>query len=434
MDKILILKFGESCFSDAEGFSRICGVLKEYQEQKLVIVVAALPDIINLLEDCAKKANTCTSYAHDVTIIHNKHIELIDALLKGSHQQKAQQFITDKFGHLEEILEDIEEYGLSDNKLDIVLSFGEVLSGYILNEYLLYMNFESEYLLGDRFLITDSRYNHALPIMNISVRKVRALFIPLLKLGHIPVVTGFIGRNREGHLTTLGTGGPEFTAALIAYCLKDENFDTKVIIWKHITGILTADPAIVPDAQTIKRLSYEEAKEIAIGTKTIHPKCIQPIQNREITLEIRNLSDIKSPHFTTITKESIAKEKIIGITYREEVAMISAISESTVEIPGVLAQIFSLMGENEINISMISQTSSEINTTFVVNAEDGESAQEILSKSEFFTDWFEIRVALVGMISVIGDGVNCPHNLERIFSALRWTHIKILAMSLASNG
>ncbi len=434
MQPIVIMKFGESCFSEAAKFQKILEILQMYKGSSLIMVVSSLPNVLELLEDCARKANTCTSYAHDIDLIKRQHLDLVNALLEDPMKGEVHEFLSDKFTHLEEVLADIEEYGLSDNKLDIVLSFGEILSGYILNHFLIFKKFESEYLLGDRFLITDSRYNNALPIMNISVRKVRSLFIPLLKLGHIPVVTGFIGRNKDGHLTTLGAGGTEFTAALIAYCLKDENYDTKVIIWKSIDGIFTTDPAILPAAQTLKQLSYAEAKEIAIGTRTIHPKCIQPIQNREIPLEIRNANNLASMKFTTIQKESLYPANVIGITYREEVAMISAISESTVEIPGVNAQIFAVMGKNEINISMISQTSSEINTMFVVNAADGETAKEVLSGSEFFKDWFEIHVAYVSMISVIGGGVNNPENLEKIFGALSQNAIDILALSQASNG
>ena len=434
MQQIIIMKFGSSCFREAATFQKILEILQKYKEDKIISVVSALPSILDLLEDCANKANTCSSYVHDINLIKRQHLDIINSLMDEPYNTKVQQFLSDKFTHLEEVLEDIEEYGLSDNKLDVVLSFGEILSGYILNQFLLANKIESEYLLGDRFLITDSRYNNALPIMNISIRKVRALFMPLLKLNHLPVCTGFIGRNKEGHLTTLGAGGTEFTAALISYCLKDENNETKVILWKDTDGILNANPQIIPSARTIKQLSYAEAKEIAIGTKAIHPKCIQPIQNREIPLEVRNATNLSSSNYTTIQKDSVYSNKIIGITYHEEVAMVSAISESTVEIPGVLAQIFNVMGENEINISMISQTSSEINTMFVVNTRDGETAKQVLTESDFFKEWFEIRVDYVGMISVIGSGVNDPKNLVKIFDALDRSNIEILALSQASDG
>ncbi|MHA1129293.1 MAG: aspartate kinase [Candidatus Helarchaeota archaeon] len=434
MPQIVVIKLGRACFQTVANFQKIEEILRIGQNNNLVLVVSALPEIAALLKDCAMKADTCSSYDHDLNMIKRRHLELVQSLMEDPYQSRVQQFFRDKFEYLEEILKDIEEYGLSDNKLDIVLSFGEILSSYILNQYLIARGFESEYLLGDRFLITDSRYNNALPIMNISVRKVRSLFLPLLKLGHIPVVTGFIGRNKEGHLTTLGAGGTDFTAALLAYCLKDEDHETKVIFWKETDGILNCDPQIVPSARTIPQLSYEEAKEFAIGTGALHPKCIQPIQNREIPLEIRNARDLTTSNYTLIQKESIYQDAIIGIIYREEVAMISAISESTVEIPGVLAQIFAIMGQNEINISMISQTSSEINTMFVVEADVGLAAKEALLSSEFFKDWFEIRVESVGMISIIGSGVNRSSNLAKLFQALQNCQVQILALSQAANG
>ncbi len=431
MEQIIVMKFDEKCFENATTFQEIFEIFQTYEQYKKVAVVSALPGMIELLDDCANKANTCASYVSEINQIKRQHIDLVNSLMED--KVVVQQFLSDKFEHLEEILEDIEEYGISDSKLDIVLSFGEILSGYILNQFLISKGIKSEYVLGDSFLITDSKYNNALPIMNISVRKVRSLFIPLLKLNHLPVVTGFIGRNREGHLTTLGVGGTEFTAALISYCLKDETYDTKVIFWKDTDGVLNADPKITP-ARTIRQLSYAEAKEIAIGTKAFHPKCISPIQKRQISLEIRNSKNLRSPNFTIVQKDSTSYDKIIGITYREEVAMISAISESTVEIPGILGHIFAIMGNNEININMVSQTSSEINTMFVVNASDGETAKQVLSESEFFKEWFEIHIAYVSMLSVIGSGVNNPKNLGTIFNTFHSNGIPILALSQASNG
>ncbi|MDD1778970.1 MAG: aspartate kinase [Candidatus Helarchaeota archaeon] len=434
MQQIVVMQFAESCLRDAAAIQKIFDIVQKYKENDLVLIVAALPKMKNLLLDCANKADTCSSYVNEIKQIQHQHMELINNLFEGEEGERVQNFLIDKFTHLEEILDDIEEYGLSDNKLDIVLSFGEILSGYIVNEFLNAKKLECEYLLGDKFLITDDKFSHALPIMNMTVRKIRALLVPLLKLNHIPVVTGFIGRTKEGHLTTLGPGGTEYSAALIAYCLKDENIETKVILWMNINGIYTVDPNVISSAQVIKQLSYAEAKELAVGTKILHPKCIQPIQDRGISLEIRNFDAPSSSQYTTIQKTTINRDKIIGLTYDEEAAAISVISESTVEIPGILAKIFDLMGQNDINVSMLSQTSSEITTTFLVPAVDAERAKQLLTDSEFFKGWFEVRVDYVGMLSVIGDGVRNPQNLERIFRIFKLNKTQVLALSQASDG
>lgn len=438
MQQIVVMQFAESCLRDAAGIQKIFDIVQTYMENKennLVLIISALPKMKNLLMDCANKADTCSSYVNEIKQIQRQHIDLIDNLFDEEYKERVQNFLTDKFTHLEEILDDIEEYGLSDNKLDIVLSFGEILSGYIVNEFLNTKKLECEYLLGDKFLITDDKFSHALPIMNMTVRKIRTLLVPLLKLGHIPVVTGFIGRTKEGHLTTLGPGGTEYSAALIAYCLKDENLDAKVILWMNIYGIYTVDPNVIPSAQVIKQLSYAEAKEFAAEAKVLHPKCIQPLQERGISLEIRNFDAFpdRSQH-TLIQKTDINKNKIIGLTYNEEAAAISVISESTVEMPGILAKIFDLMGQNDINVSMLSQTSSEIITTFLVSAADAERAKKLLTESEFFKGWFEVRVDYVGGLSVIGDGVRNPQNLQRIFKIFADNNIPILALSQASGG
>ena len=115
------MKLGASCFSEAAKFQKILDIIQAYKESRIIIVVSSLPSVLNLLEDCAKKANTCTSYAHDIDLIKRQHLDLVNAVLEDPVKGEVHQFLSDKFTHLEEVLMDIEEYGLSDNKLDIVL-------------------------------------------------------------------------------------------------------------------------------------------------------------------------------------------------------------------------------------------------------------------------------------------------------------------------
>jgi len=138
--------------------------------------------------------------------------------------------------------------------------------------------------------------------------------------------------------------------------------------------------------------------------------------------------------FTKILKIGDKTPIVKGIVYIDEVAMVSAISEALVEVPGTLAKLFDLMGKNNINVTMISQSSSEINTTFVVNKDDGEKAAMVILNSEFFKRWFEVTLEIVAEIAIIGKGLGRPDILGKVFSALGQKQIDVLAISQASGG
>ena len=426
------MKYGGSCLRNAEAFDKILEITNLYKDKNnLVYVASALNGITDLLLKLAQHASDHAAHEHIIDEIRKNHINIIDKILEIKYQILYKEFLDECLNKIEEMLHDIEEYELTPYKIDFIISYGEILSTKVLAMYLDSKGIKCEYMPANQFLITDSMYNDALPLMDITEKKIQEKVIPIINKGKIPIITGFIARNMEAHITTLGRGGSDFTTTILAYALQP-HFNTKVILWKDVDGVLTTNPNIEPSAKLIEQISYLEAKELAyFGAKLLHPRCIGPLEKRNIPLEIRNFKNLKTEKHSVIDHRRV-DQVVKGVTYIGEVAMVSAISSATVSQPGVLAKIFDLMGQNDINVSFVSQSSSEVNTTFVVDSKDGDKARDLLNKSSFFSKWFDIQVDKVGLIAIVGEGFNKPGILGRIFNSLKTN--KVLAISQTTGG
>jgi aspartate kinase len=251
-------------------------------------------------------------------------------------------------------------------------------------------------------------------------------------------ITGFTGRNRIGYTTTLGRGGSDFSATIIARSLYDTEFpsdkDIRVVLWKDVDGILTTNPKYVKSPKLIKNLNYDEAKEMAFyGAKILHPMCLFGLDERHIPVEIRNFSNPDSEQYSTIG-DITGKDDITGISTIEDVSLLSVASASLVSTPGVLAKIFTIMGDNEINVSLVAQSSSEINTTFIVEEKDGKKAFDLIKSDEFFKGWAEVEIENVSILAVTGKGISKSGVQAKIMEALSKDNIVIKALSQDSQG
>ncbi|MFW9824514.1 MAG: aspartate kinase, partial [Candidatus Thorarchaeota archaeon] len=368
--------------------------------------------------------------------IEKKHLDLIEQIFEEDSEYyiKAKDWIDDRLSDLEDAFADIKEFGLEPYYRDYVLSFGEVLSTFILNQYLLSCNLDSVYIPANKVIITNDEFNNAYPIFELTNSRIKNLLIPLVenpKKDVVICVTGFIARNKIGYITTLGRGGSDYTATILAHSLysSSSDKDIKVILWKDVDGLLAINPKYAPKSSLIRNLDYEEAKHIAnFGAKILHPKCLEAIEKYKIPLEIRNFEKPLDENYTKISSLS-DKEQIKGISVIESATIITVISASLVDVPGVLAKIFKTMSKNRISVSLVAQSSSEIGTSFIVNAEDSESAIKALNNSEFFTDFFEIKWEEVAVINITGLKILETKTKAEIFYALDKKNVKVKAIS-----
>jgi aspartate kinase len=433
------MKFGGSCLRDLESFHRISSILKEYSQNELVLVSSALYGVTNSLIDLAKNTEK-----HDVNLdkeldcISDKHTSLAEKVIKNNLKETALEEIDREISELGVALKDIWDYELKLQKLDLVSSFGERLSTIILQRYLEAEGYRTVYVSSYDVIFTTNEPQNALPLLDETELRIKERILPLLSEGEIPVVTGFFGRDTQGNVTLLGRGGSDFTATILAYCLKDENNEVKVILWKDVDGLLTANPKLEPSAHLIRDISYSEAKELAFfGAKLLHPLCVFPVERKDIPVEIRNFENFNPDRYTRISKGIKTKESVVkAIAETKNVNMITVEGEAMVSRPGTAAKLFDLMGKNNVNVIMISQSSSENNITFIVSDEDKSKAIKALNWSPFFgKEWVNIEMEDdVSLLSIVGAGMkNTCGVAGRIFSALGNARVNIRAIAQGSS-
>ena len=438
---IVIMKFGGSCLKDQSAFNKILEITNLYQAEKKIYVASAFNGITDLLLKTAKNVENEKEVDKNLLLIEKRHLDVIEEIFDENASQlpRARKWVDRVLRELEDALQDIREFGLEPYYIDYISGFGEILSTYILSEYLRSKGLDSVYIPANKVIITDDNYNNAYPLYNLTNARVQKKMIPLMetkKKDFISCVTGFIGRNKMGYTTTLGRGGSDYTATILArslYEVGDEK-DIKVILWKDVDGLLAINPKFVPQASLIRNIDYAEAKEIAnFGAKVLHPKCLEALEKNKIPLEIRNFDNPHEEINYTMISEHTDKEEIKGISTIEDATIITITSGSMVDVPGVLAKIFKIMGKNHISVSLVSQSASEISTSFVVKREDSDRAIKAIKEAVYFQDFFKIKSEEIAIINIIGLKVLENKTKSMIFDALTKKNIRVKALSQSSD-
>ncbi|MFX1450763.1 MAG: aspartate kinase [Promethearchaeota archaeon] len=442
MKKITIMKFGGSCLRDSESFSKTLNIITQFQEPdtSLVFVCSAVSGVTNYLLSAAEKSeNPRADPQTFIEELKNKHYRIIESVIKDKWAKEAKKFIDTMLNELKVKFDEIQKYGLSDKNLEFVLSYGERLSTYIFTQFLKYKGINAEYISADDDLIVINRNN--LPLMDLIENYVQNKIYPLCSKNISPAITGYIARNEDGEIVTLGRGGSDLTTTLIASGLQNEpKYALNIILWKDVHGLYSSDPKLTQKAKLIPYISYAEARELAFfGTKILHPLCIFPAEQKKVPIEIRCFDHPDSSNFTIIGPAKHIKSDIVkAISVMKDVAMVTVEGEAMVSRPGTAAKVFDLMGKNNVNILMISQSSSENNITFLVSLDDGEKAKDVLINSDFFgksSYFLKLKRELnVSLIAIVGAGMqHTPGVAGRIFTALGRNNVNIRAIAQGSS-
>ena len=319
---IIIMKFGGSCLIDTNAFKKILEVTKVYENVKKVYVVSALRGATDLLLNMTQVIDNEKELDKAMAIFEKKHFDIIEKIFKEDSEEfsKTKDWLDTKLSDLDDVFADIKEFGLEPYYKDYILSFGERLSTFILDQYLLSKGLDSEYISANNIIITNDEFNNAYPLYNLTNSRIKDRLIPLLenpRKDTIISVTGFIARNKIGYITTLGRGGSDYTASILARSIYDvgNDKDIRVVLWKDVDGLLAINPKFIPEASLIKYLDYKEAKEIAnFGAKILHPKCLEAIEKRKLPLEIRNFDKPQEEIYFSKVSDYTDKEQIKGIS------------------------------------------------------------------------------------------------------------------------
>ena len=309
---------------------------------------------------------------------------------------------------------------------DLVLTSGEQVTIGLLSSHLKAQGIKSIPLLGWQIpIITDDNHEKA-KILKIDKKRIETYF----ENYDVIVLAGFQGINTEGNITSLGRGGTDTTAVAIASAIKAERCD----IYTDVDGVYTTDPNIEKKAKKISKMSYEEMLEMAsTGAKVLHTRSVELAMKNNLTLQVLSSLTKKTGTFIVDEKELIEKEIVSGVSYSDKEAKVTI--SGILDKPGISAQIFSLMTENNINVDMIVQNISQdgisANITFTINQKDYHLTKSVLEKSNNILNYKSLILDKnVAKISVIGMGMMSQSGVaEKMFKTLAKNAINILAIS-----
>ena len=309
---------------------------------------------------------------------------------------------------------------------DLVLTSGEQVTIGLLSSHLKAQGIKSIPLLGWQIpIITDDNHEKA-KILKIDKKRIETYF----ENYDVIVLAGFQGINIEGNITSLGRGGSDTTAVAIASAIKAERCD----IYTDVEGVYSTDPNIEKKAKKISKMSYEEMLEMAsTGAKVLHTRSVELAMKNNLTLQVLSSLTKKTGTFIVDEKELIEKEIVSGVSYSDKEAKVTI--SGILDKPGISAQIFSLMTENNINVDMIVQNISQdgisANITFTINQKDYHLTKSVLEKSNNILNYKSLILDKnVAKISVIGMGMMSQSGVaEKMFKTLAKNAINILAIS-----
>jgi len=350
---MIVYKFGGASVRDAAGIRNLCDlVLKE--KERLVVVVSAFGKTTNALEEVLRLWYTGDSgYRNKIRALSGYHNSVITDLF-GTGSEAADTInasVSELLTRLENTVR-----GDYDHDYDMIVSMGEVWSTIIVEAWLRSQGMNSQWWDIRKLLVTDGRHRDAGIVWEESYRRIVAAFRN--SDAAVCVTQGFIGANAAGEVTTLGREGSDYTAALIANMLDAE----KVVVWKDVPGIMSADPRWLSTAETISNISYNEAVEMTFsGAKVIHPNTIKPLHNKKIPMHVRSFIDHDAPG-TVISEESTPGQARPIYVRKEDQILISVLPKDLSFVMGEnLADVFHLFSENGVKVNMVQAGAVSIN-------------------------------------------------------------------------
>ena len=432
------MKFGGTSVGDASCISKVASIIRAASaESDIVVVVSAMSGVTNKLIEAAleSEAGNCAAVDAIFTDLRYRHEIAVDALINSDAERKQiKERMQRHFEEGERLCKGTMLLGeLTPRTRDAISSLGERLSAPLLAAVLMEIGVSSESIEATKLIVTDSYYGSAEPWMDLTREACGARLDPFLQQGIVPVVTGFIGANEEGVLTTLGRGGSDYSATILGAALDAD----EVIIWTDVDGLLTCDPRLVPSASTISEISYREAAELAyFGAKVLHPKTLRPVMQRGIPLRIRNTFEPENPG-TKITPTGPAgsADGVTAITAIGDAALITVGGLGLAEAQDVLGRTFATAAAVRADVLMISQSSSQNDVCLVVSAAQAKRTVEAL-RHEFAHDLVHEKtehIALdstVAIVTVVGQKVRGMAGIVgRTFAALGRENVDIIASS-----
>ena len=441
-----VLKFGGTSVGSAESIKIVADIILQYHHEQVhcATVVSAMGGVTDrLLNISQAAAQGNEEYREQLSGLEKHHFAAARELIGVHAQSKVFARLKTLFNELDDLIHGV--YLLrerSPRTMDLVLSFGERLSAYLISQYLNELDVSAEFLDAREIIVTDKTFNNARVDFAATNQKVQDYF---RKHEALQIITGFVAATPEQETTTLGRGGSDFTASILGAALKAEEIE----IWTDVNGVMTADPRQVASAFSLDAISYIEAMEMShFGAKVIYPPTLLPVMEEDIPLRIRNTFQREFPGTLvsrnpySAVQQSLNNTKapaVKGISSIKEVAMLTLEGSGMVGTPGISSRLFGTLAQRNINIIIITQASSEHTITFAVSPADAEAAQQTMS-NEFATEITTGKITSpvvernLSIIAIVGENMRqTPGISGRLFIALGRNGVNVRAIAQGSS-
>ncbi|MCF6141945.1 bifunctional aspartate kinase/homoserine dehydrogenase I [Flavobacterium sp. K77] len=428
-----VLKFGGTSVANAQNIKLVLEIIEESRSgEHLVVVVSAFSKVTDLLQLASQKAAQGDDrFKELVAEIETKHLEALKALIPVSEQSALLSHIKRIINHLETLLDGCFLLGeLSARTSDTILSFGELLSAYIISEALQQKIKNSGYKDSRELIKTDSSFGKA----SVNFEVTNALIQEYFQTNNqeVVIMPGFIAASTEGITTTLGRGGSDYTAAILAAALRAHQLE----IWTDVNGMFTANPKIVKQAKPIANLSYQEAMELShFGAKVLYPPTIQPVLRESIPILIKNTFD-PTAIGTYISNDIFTQNSPVkGITHIDSITLVTLEGSGMIGVSGSSKRLFEVLSQKNINVIFITQASSEHSICIGILNSDADTAENAINKAfEIEISQNKIQPCIVEknlcIIALVGENMKNHQGLSgRMFSTLGKNNVNIRAIA-----
>lgn len=432
-----VLKFGGSSVGNAENIEKVVEIIRKASaSDECVIVLSAMKGTTDALIDAGRTAERGDDgFFERLGEIAERHAAAIDALFKDGQDAGIADFVDSTIKELESITEGVRRVReLSPKTLDRVLSFGEIASSKIISEKLLAVGLENEWKDSRLLIRTDS--NHGFAAVDFAESNARIVDHVNASSSRLHIFPGFIASDISGYTTTLGRGGSDYSAAIFAAALDAEVLE----IWTDVSGMMTADPRFVRNVRQIPRMNYREAMELShFGAKVIYPPTIQPVMAKNIPVSIKN-TFAPGDEGTLIEAESPDNgEMVRGITSIDKISVLNLEGSGMIGIPGFSKRLFDALSRAQINVILITQSSSEHSICVAIDEKFGSLAKTVVDR-EFE---YEINIGRIdplrvengfSILALVGDRMKEHTGVSgKMFTTLGHNGINIHAIAQGSS-
>lgn len=379
---MIVMKFGGTSVESSEAIERVAKIVASRRQQSPIVVVSAMAKVTDQLVSIGQQAalgDSETALA-SVRSLRERHFTTADALLGAKRAASLRPKLETYISELEKFVNGLAAVReLTPRGTDYLLSFGELLLSLIVADAFTVRGLNAAWVDSRACIVTDATHTRAVPQMDATRERCKKKILPVLLKKRFPVMGGFIASTAQGVSTTLGRGGSDYSAAIVGAAL-DAN---KIEIWTDVEGMMTTDPRLCPDARTIKRISFNEAAELAyFGAKVLHPATLLPAIHKNIPVYVLNSRNLKSTGTEITAQAPPSRDTFRAITAKTGISIVNVVASRGIMVHGFLRSVFEALDRHSTPVDIVAI--SEVSMSFTIETKRLQKA--VLAELEQIAD------------------------------------------------